>query len=242
MIKFDILTIFPKVFEGYFSTSIINRAKTKRLVKISIHNLRDYTFDRRKTIDDRPYGGGAGMIMKVEPIYLVLKKLTHNFRKDSKRKIILLRPSKKIFNQNIARSYKNLKHIILICGHYEGVDERVEHFIDESLSVGNFVLTGGELAAMIVVDAITRLVDGSIKKESLGEESFDDEGCLKIEYPQYTRPGILTIKDKFGKIKVLKAPRVLLSGSHQKIREWRHGQVAEKVARALQKNNRGKDI
>ncbi len=217
MIKFDILTIFPEVFKEYFSISIINRARKKKLVKINIHNLRDYTFDRHRTVDDRPYGGGAGMIMKVEPIYLALKNLTRNFKKDSKRKIILLRPSKKIFNQNIARSYKNLKHIILICGHYEGIDERVECFVDESLSIGNFVLTGGELAAMIVVDATARLIKGSIRKESLSEESFEDKNCSKIEYPQYTRPEIFSPK----KGKKCKVPEVLLSGRHEDIKQWR---------------------
>jgi len=235
MIKFEIITIFPEVFENYFNTSIIKRAKEKGLIEIKVHNLRKWAKDKHKTVDDRVYGGGPGMILKADVIYRAVKSLerSKNIKKGSK--TILLTPAGKQFNQKIAQRYAKLKRIILICGRYEGVDARVEKFVDEKISIGPYVLTGGELPAMVIVDAVTRLIPGVIKKESLEEESFsfkkDKLGIghwdlgFYYEYPQYTRPAVLKIRDKSGQIKVLKVPKVLLSGNHQKIKEWREKRI-----------------
>lgn len=219
--KFDIITIFPEVFEPYFNTGMIWRAKKKKLAKINLHNLRDYSDDARRTIDDRPYGGGPGMILKVEPIYKALKKI----KKDNQSlrrirrgggKIVMMDPAGKKFDQRMAKKYSKLDNVVFLCGRYEGFDKRVEKFIDEKVSVGDYVLTGGELPAMIIVDAVTRLIPGVLnKEESLFEETHSKEGY--IEYPQYTRPEVFENK-KEGKLKV---PKVLLSGDHKKIEEWK---------------------
>jgi tRNA (guanine37-N1)-methyltransferase len=221
-LQFDIITIFPQVFANYFSTSIIKRAQIKKLIRIKIYNLRDFATDKHKTVDDRPYGGGPGMILKADVIYRAISKLKI---KTQNSKIVLLTPAGKQFNQKLARKFSKLDRLILICGHYEGVDARVEKFVDEKISVGPYVLTGGELPAMIVVDTVTRLIPGVIKTESLQEETnLEIENCkwrVVGEYPQYTRPPTLTIRNKSGRIKTLKVPKVLLSGNHQKIKEWR---------------------
>lgn len=246
---FDIITIFPDIFDPYFNTSIIKRAQEKKLVAIKIHDLRKWTTDKHKTVDDRPYGGGPGMILKVEPIWRTLKALKskvtirsrpsgsssgsreahlgvehsvsrHGREESQKSKVILLTPKGKRFDQKIAERYAGLDRIILVCGRYEGIDERVTKFTDEQISVGSYVLTGGELPAMIVVDAVTRLIPGVIKPESLQEESFSLSN-VNLEYPQYTRPEVFTYKDTSGRIKSLKAPNVLLSGNHEKIKQWR---------------------
>lgn len=239
--RFDVITIFPHIFDSYFSESILGRAQKNRLIKIGVHNLRRWTSDKHKTVDDKPYGGGVGMIFKVEPIFkaaVALNKLKVKSEKlKIRRRIILFSAKGKQFTQADARRLAKYDQLILICGRYEGVDERVaEHIVDEELSVGNFVLTGGEIPAMIVVDAVSRLVPGVLgKKESLIEESFSkrlrttdyglrpDRNFLAVdrgqwtvseylEYPQYTRP------ENFRGWKV---PEVLLSGDHQKIAEWR---------------------
>lgn len=220
MITFHILSIFPKIFADYFNTSIIKRAQQKKLIKIKIHNLRDFTKDKHKTVDDKPYGGGPGMILKLEPIYCsIFKNKALKIKNKKLLKIILLTPAGKQFDQKKAQSFSKLKNIILICGRYEGIDARVEKFVDEKISVGPYVLSGGELPAMTIVEAITRLIPGVIKKESLIEETHNKNF---IEYNQYTRPEILTIRGKSGKIKMLKVPKVLLSGNHTKIKEWRN--------------------
>lgn len=218
--KFNIITIFPQIFDSYFSESIIKRAQEKKIVKINVHNLRDYTDDKRRTVDDHPYGGGPGMVMMVEPIFRAVKKLRGNRSASSadKTKIVLFSPKGKKFDQKMAKRFSKLDNLIMICGRYEGVDERVvQRIADEEVSVGDYVLTGGEIPAMIVVDAVTRLIPGVIAKESLNEESFSikkqkDLANENYEYPQYTRP------EKFGKWSV---PKVLLSGDHKKIEEWR---------------------
>ncbi|MDD3101678.1 MAG: tRNA (guanosine(37)-N1)-methyltransferase TrmD [Patescibacteria group bacterium] len=217
--KFDILTIFPDIFENYFNASIIKRAREKKLIKIKVHNFRSFTADKHKKVDDKPYGGGPGMILKIEPLYNALTKLKF-FSKTKNQKIILFTPEGKKFDQKMARRLSKLERIILICGRYEGVDARIDKFIDEKISIGDYVLTGGELPAMILVDAITRLIPGVIRQESLKEESFGDSE-LTTEYPQYTRPEVFTFKDKFSKIKKLIVPKELLSGNHQKIEKWR---------------------
>lgn len=213
--KIDILTLFPEVFENYLSTSILKRAQDKKLLKIKIHNLRKWATDKRKTVDDKPYGGGAGMILKIEPIYKALKELTFK-NKNQTPFIILTDPKGKMFNQREAKKLSKKEWLIIICGHYEGIDERITKFINQKYSIGNYVLTGGELPALVIIDATTRLIRGVIKEESLKEESFAFGSNL--EYPQYTRPEVFyPEKDSKG----LKVPKVLLSGDHQKIEIWR---------------------
>ena len=235
--KFDIITIFPKIFDSYFSESILARAQKKKLIKIEAHDLRQWSSDKHKTVDDRPFGGGPGMIFKIEPIYKAVKdisKLSFPRKRESrswipgqarndkkeKRRIILFSAKGKPFTQAAARRLAKYDQIILICGRYEGVDERVaEHLADEEVSVGKFVLTGGEIPAMIVVDAVSRLVPGVLgKAESLNEESFSQTKNYKLkttnylEYPQYTRP---------ENFRGWKTPGVLLSGNHKEIEEWK---------------------
>lgn len=236
--RFDIITIFPHIFDLYFNTSIIKRAQAKRLTIIKAHDLRRWAVDGHKTarplrsakqsgrVDDRPYGGGPGMILKVEPIYKALSILKSR-TKNQKLRTILLTPKGKQFDQKIAKRYAKLDRIVLICGRYEGIDERVTRFVDEQISIGPYVLTGGELPAMIVVDTVTRLIPGVIKPESLQEETFSlsNVKCqmsdVNLEYPQYTRPEVFTYKDASVKIRSLKVPKVLLSGNHEEIKQWR---------------------
>lgn len=204
--KIDVLTLFPGMFEGPFAESIVKRAQDQKLVEVKIHNLRKWSRGAHKTVDDRPYGGGAGMVLMVEPIAEALKEL-----KKKKSCVILLTPQGKVFNQKIAGDLVKIDHLILICGHYEGVDERVrEHLVDEEISIGDYVLTGGEIPAMVVVDSIVRLIPGVLKKsEAIKDESFSKK---LLEYPQYTRP---------EKFKNWSVPKVLLSGHHQQIKKWR---------------------
>jgi len=211
-LRFDIITIFPKAFDSYLNESIIKRAQKQKIIEVRIHNLRDFTNDRHHKVDDRPFGGGAGMIFKIEPIYKALKKIC---LKNKKSAIVILSAKGKTFTQQKAQKFSKLKQIILICGHYEGIDERVTKYLaDEELSVGPYVLTGGELPALTILDATTRLLPDVIKQESLKEESFSKAG--QIEYPQYTRPE----KFKMGN-KNICVPKVLLSGNHKSIESWR---------------------
>lgn len=219
MLTFHIISIFPNIFNDYFNTSIIKRAQKKGLIKIKIYNLRNFTQDKRQTVDDKPYGGGPGMILKLEPIIKALKKTMGSKLKLKDSKTILLTPTGKQFDQKMAQKFSKLKNIILICGRYEGIDARIEKFVNEKISVGPYVLSGGELPAMTIVEALTRLVPGVIKKESLLEETHNKDF---VEYKQYTRPEVLTIKEKNGKIKTLKVPKILLSGHHQNIKKWRN--------------------
>lgn len=222
--QFDIITIFPEVFEPYFNTGMIGCAKKKKLAKINLHNLRDYTTDNHRSVDDRPYGGGPGMILKIEPIYKALKKI----KKVSKQKIVIMDPAGKKFDQNMARKYSKLDNIVFLCGRYEGFDKRVEKFIDEKVSVGDYVLTGGELPAMTIIDAVVRLIPGVLNKaESLFEETHNKKGY--VEYPQYTRPEEFKINNPESRIKNLRVPKVLLSGDHKKIEEWREKHSKIKV-------------
>ncbi len=212
--RFDIITIFPKIFDSYFNESIIKRAQKKKLVKIKAHDLRDYTTDRHKTVDDKPYGGGFGMVLMVEPIDKAVKDVKKRFRA-GKRKVILLSAKGKKFDQKMARRFSKLDQLIIISGRYEGVDERVaKHIADEEISIGDYILTGGELPAMIIVDTVTRLVPGTITKGSLEEESFSKDDKYR-EYPHYTRPEEIAIDGKKRQV-----PKVLLSGNHKKIKEW----------------------
>jgi len=212
MMKIDILTLFPKMFKGPFDESIIKRAQKKGLIEIQTHDLRKWTKDKRKTVDDRPFGGGTGMILMVEPIYKALRDL-----KNKNSKVILMDPRGRTFNQKIAGNLAKEKHLIFICGHYEGVDERVKkHLVDEEISIGDYVLTGGELPAMIIIDTLIRQIPGVlIKPEASSKESFSEN---LLEYPQYTRP---------ANFKGWKIPEVLLSGNHKKIDKWRQKKSLE---------------
>ncbi len=221
---FDIITIFPKIFDSYLKESFIKKAQEKGLIKINIHDLRKWTTDRHKSVDDRPYGGGLGMVLKVEPIFGALKTLTKFKIQNSKfkitnknSKIILFTPRGKRFDQKIAYQLSKLNQIIMICGRYEGVDERVAKYIaDLELSIGDYDLMGGELPAMVVIEAVARLIPGVLGKPELLKERITKEKGF-IEYPQYTRPEVFSPK----KGVYWKVPKVLLSGYHKKIEEWR---------------------
>lgn len=205
--KIDILTLFPEMFEGPFKHSIVKRAQEKNLVEINTHNLRDWAVSKHKTVDDRPFGGGPGMLLKIEPVHTALEDL-----REGSSQVILLSPQGKTFDQKRAVQLSKEQHLILISGHYEGFDERIrEHLVDEQISIGNYVLTGGELPAMIITDAVVRLIPGVLKKADATEvESHSKEGY--IEYPQYTRP---------EEFKGWRVPKVLLSGNHAEIEKWR---------------------
>ena len=203
--KITILTLFPEMFDGFLTNSIIKRAIAKGLVEIKIVNIRDYTADKYGRVDSAPIGGGAGLIMKCQPIIDCL-----NANKSDKSHIVMLSPRGNTYNQQKARSFAaNFEDLVLICGHYEGIDERVNSYVDELVSVGDYILTGGELGSMIISDSIIRLIDGAISGESTVEESFEN-GLL--EYPQYTEP-----YDYNGD----KVPDILYSGNHQAIEKWR---------------------
>ena len=210
--KIDILTLFPDMFAP-LKESIIKRAVDKKLLEINIVDIREFSKDKHKKCDDYPFGGGAGMLMQVEPLYYAIKSV-----QDEKSKLIFPSPQGKVFNQNMAKELSEEEHLVFICGHYEGVDERIfELFAIEEISLGDFILTGGELPNMVMVDAISRLVDGVISRESLENESFSN-GLL--EYPQYTRPSSFMGLD---------VPEVLLSGNHQEIEKWRNEQSLKRT-------------
>ncbi len=210
--KFDIITIFPDIFDSYFNESILSRAQKKGLIKINIHNLRDYTNDKHQRVDDSPYGGGPGMVMMVEPILKAIKKIKNQKSKIKiKERVILFSTRGKKFDQKMAQRFSKLDKLIMICGRYEGVDERVAQYIaDEEISIGDYVLTGGEIPAMIVVDAVSRFIPGVLGKHESLEE-------IKGSYPAYTRPESILINKKKRNV-----PKVLVSGNHKKIEEWRN--------------------
>lgn len=209
--EFHIISAFPNILDSYFNDSILKRAQNNRLIKIINYNIRKFTKDKHKNVDDTPYGGGVGMVMMIEPIYLTWK----NIRKKKKSLTILLTPTGKVFKQAQAKKLTDYDQLIFICGRYEGIDARVDNFVDLKLSIGDYVLTGGELGAAIVIDAVSRLIPGVLGKyESTEDESHSKEGVL--EYPHYTRPEIF----KAGTQK-WPVPEVLLSGNHAKIKEWR---------------------
>lgn len=211
-----ILTLFPEMFSGPFSHSIIKRAVEDKKVSLTLHNIRDWTQDKHKTADDRPYGGGEGMVLKPEPIFAAVEETSSSLNPPPR--VILLTPQGEVFNQKKALALSQLESLILICGHYEGVDERIrEHLVDEELSIGNYILTGGEIPAMAVTDAITRLIPGVIEEESAQKESFSGS---TLDYPQYTRP------ESFRGWKV---PEVLLSGNHGEIEKWREKEAVKRT-------------
>ncbi|MBI2607245.1 MAG: tRNA (guanosine(37)-N1)-methyltransferase TrmD [Candidatus Doudnabacteria bacterium] len=217
--NFIILTLFPEAFESYFKISLIKRAVKKRLIKLQLVNLRDYAKDNHKTVDGRPYGGGAGMVLRVDILDRALRDLKSKV-KSQRSKVVLLSPQGKKFDQKLALKLSHLRTLILICGRYEGFDERIRKLVDLEVSLGDFVLTGGEIPAMAVLDTVARLVPGVVGKEaSLDEESFSDN---LLEYPQYTRPEVYSAKGGSASGgKKMRVPKVLLSGDHKKIAQWR---------------------
>ncbi|MEF9933643.1 MAG: tRNA (guanosine(37)-N1)-methyltransferase TrmD [Clostridium sp.] len=206
--KFDILTLFPEMF-NVFESSIIKRAKEKDIISINVHDIRDFSTNKHKKVDDYPYGGGAGMVMQPQPIYDAIEYIEKLY--GYKPYTIYLSPRGTVFNQDSAKTLSKKDHVLFLCGHYEGVDERVLDLVDEQMSIGDFVLTGGEIPTMVIIDAISRLVDGVLSKsESYEDESFSNS---LLEYPQYTRPEVFRGKE---------VPSVLLSGHHSNIDKWRH--------------------
>ncbi len=206
----DIITLFPDIFKGFLEGSIIKRAQAKGLVKINLHNLRDYTLDKHKKVDDRPYGGGPGMVLMVEPVCRMIESLEKQGRASYHK--VLLTPQGRTFRQPVAKELVDREGLILLCGHYEGFDERIKQlFAWDEISIGNYVLTGGEIPAMVITDAVTRLIPGVLgNDESVKCESFTEGN--DIDHPQYTRPRIFREQG---------VPEVLLSGNHAKIKEWR---------------------
>jgi tRNA (guanine37-N1)-methyltransferase len=214
--RFDIVTIFPEIFRGVFEFGIIRRAVEAGLIEINLHDLRDYTFDRHRQVDDRPFGGGAGMVMKPEPLFRAIEAVTHAA---SDATVVMLSPQGRLLTQPVVEELAGRKQVVLICGRYEGVDERVvEQLADDEISIGDYVLSGGEIPAMVVVDAVTRLIPGALGcNESAERESFAD-GLL--DYPHYTRP---------AEYRGLKVPDVLVGGHHGEIEKWRRRKAMEKT-------------
>ena len=239
--KFDIITIFPNLFTNFLNESLLARAQKKKLIKINLHNLRKWTTDNHKTVDGRPYGGGAGMVLKIEPIFKAVQSLkppnskSKTLNPKQKTRVILLSAKGKTFDQKKAQQLTKYDQIIFICGRYEGVDERVAKYVaDEEISIGNYVLFGGEVPTMVIIEAVSRLIPGVVaKEESIKNESFSkwkmENGKWKMnkEYPQYTRPEVFNSKIRNSKLEIInsrkgwKVPPVLLSGNHKKIKEWR---------------------
>ncbi|MBA7483559.1 tRNA (guanine-N(1)-)-methyltransferase [subsurface metagenome] len=218
--RIDILSLFPQMFQGPFSSSIIKRAIDRKLVSVNIHNIRDYTHDEHHTVDDYAYGGGAGMVLKPEPLFEAVESVKSDIKQEvGILPIIFLTPQGRLFSQEIAQELSRHSHLIVICGHYEGVDERVrEHLATDEISIGDYVLSGGELAAMVVVDAVVRLLPGVLGSEASLQDDSHVTGLL--EYPQYTRPAVY---------REWSVPQILLSGNHAQIAEWRREQAIRRT-------------
>jgi len=217
----DILTLFPQMFDSPFSASILKRAIDRKLVSVSLHNIRDHTHDKHHTVDDYAYGGGSGMILKPEPIFETVESIKSGYanQESSQSPVILLTPQGRCFSQEIAYELSQCGHLILICGRYEGVDERVrEHLVTDEISIGDYVLSGGEIAAMVVVDAVVRLLPGVLGSEASAIDDSHATGLL--EYPQYTRPAVY---------RGWSVPQVLLSGDHAQIAKWRREQAIQRT-------------
>ncbi|MBE6718843.1 MAG: tRNA (guanosine(37)-N1)-methyltransferase TrmD [Ruminococcaceae bacterium] len=220
--RFDIMTLFPDLTDGILGESIIGRAQNKGAIEIYSHNIRDFSEDKHRRVDDTPCGGGMGMLMAAPPIYRCWKNITEN-TDFKKRKTVYMSPQGRVLTQNVAKEYLDCEQVIILCGHYEGVDRRIiEEIVDDEISIGDYVLTGGELPACIFVDCVSRMIDGVLSDSECFENESISNGML--EYPQYTRP-----IDFMGR----KVPEVLLSGNHKKINEWRY-----KAALELTKKNR----
>ncbi len=212
--RIDILTLFPNMFTGFLHESIIKRAIEKKIVEINIVNFREFSHLNNSQVDDTPYGGGNGMVLMVEPLVEAIESLK---REDSK--VILMCPQGKTYTEKKAIELREEKHLILVCGHYEGFDERIREFVEEEISIGDYILTGGEIPAMAICDSVIRLLEGVIKKESYEEESFTNN---LLDYPTYTKP---------REFRGLKVPDVLLSGNHEEIKKWRKNEQIKKTER-----------
>lgn len=214
--RFHIMTLFPEIFNSYMNESIMKRAVEKGIIEVNIYNIRDFSTNKHKKVDDYPFGGGAGMVMTPQPIYDTYKHIIDKFDIKDPR-VIYLTPKGKVHNQNIASEMSTFEDVILLCGHYEGIDQRIiDSIVTDEISIGDYVLTGGELPALILIDSISRLIPGVLSQnESFEEESFKDD---LLEYPHYTRP-----REFMG----MEVPEVLLSGNHKKIDEWRHEKSIE---------------
>ncbi|WP_419741969.1 tRNA (guanosine(37)-N1)-methyltransferase TrmD [Paraclostridium dentum] len=214
--RFHIMTLFPEIFNSYMNESIMKRAVEKGIIEVNIYNIRDFSTNKHKKVDDYPFGGGAGMVMTPQPIYDTYKHITDKFDIKDPR-VVYLTPKGKVHNQNIASEMSTFEDVILLCGHYEGIDQRIiDSIVTDEISIGDYVLTGGELPALILIDSISRLIPGVLSQnESFEEESFKDD---LLEYPHYTRP-----REFMG----MEVPEVLLSGNHKKIDEWRHEKSIE---------------
>lgn len=210
--KISILTLFPHMFDGFLNESIIKRAIEKKQVEIEIINFRDYSTSNNNQVDDTPYGGGAGMVLMCQPIFDCIEEI-----KTNNSLVIMMTPDGITYNQKLARKLTSTNHLIILCGHYEGFDERIKSIVDMEVSIGDFILTGGEIPAMAIADSITRLLDGVINEDSLASESFEDD---LLDYPVYTKP---------ANFRGMLVPEVLLSGNHQKIAEWRTNARIEKT-------------
>ena len=202
--RIDILTIFPEMFEGFLNTSIIARAIKNKQIEINVHNFRDYSLDKHKRVDDYAFGGGKGMVLMPEPVYNAIEAF-----RTKESVVIMMTPQGQTYNQKKAYEFSKLKHIIILCGHYEGFDERIRSFVDLEISIGDYILTGGEIPSMIMVDSIVRLLDGVIEKDSHLNDSFNNN---LLDYPVYTRPAVF---------RGMKVPEILLSGHHENINKYR---------------------
>lgn len=212
----SIISIFPGLFQSVFAESMIKRAQEKGLLEISIYDLRDFSEDKHRRVDDYPYGGGAGMVMKPEPFFKAVRAVRE--RSPVKGKTVLMSPQGVRLTQDKLKELSKEKHLIILCGHYEGIDERVRLYLaDEEISIGDYILTGGEIPAMVMVDALARLIPGVLSTSSLEEESF---ACGLLEYPQYTRP---------QEYEGMCVPEILLSGDHEKIRQWRYEEALKRT-------------
>lgn len=220
--RFHIVTVFPDFFSGPFQHGIIGRAQADGKLEIRIHDLRNWTYDRHRTVDDRPFGGGEGMLLKPKPLFEAVRAILPD--RSGRRNVVLLSAQGRPFDQSMAREFSGLEELLLICGRYEGVDERVsEHLVDDEVSIGDFVLSGGELAAAVIVDAVGRLLPGVLgNRNSSLNESFSDQNEGLLDCPQYTRP---------ADFRGWKVPEVLLGGNHEEIKRWRRDASREKTAR-----------
>jgi tRNA (guanine37-N1)-methyltransferase len=218
--RIDVLTLFPQMFAVPFSFGIFQRAVDQGLVSLNLYNIRDYTHDRHHTVDDYPYGGGSGMVLKPGPLFEAVASIKAGIEDEGgELPVILLTPQGRLFSQPIAQQLSSYRHLVLICGHYEGVDERVrEHLATDELSIGDYVLTGGELPAMVVIDAVVRLLPGVLGSEASSQDDSHTSGLL--EYPQYTRPAVF---------REWSVPEVLLSGNHAQIAKWRREQIIRRT-------------
>ena len=218
--KISILTLFPEMFAGPFDSSIVKRAQDKNLVRIEQINIRNYGIGKHNVVDDKPYGGGVGMVMKVDVLDKAITESKDKKLTGDQQRVIYVGPHGKQFTQQKAKELSQLQHVILLCGHYEGIDERAKSFIDEEISIGDFILTGGEIPAMLITDAIVRLIPGVLKEEATAHESFSmkEQEDILLEFPQYTTPA--EYKDMY-------VPEILLSGNHKLIDRWRKEKAKE---------------